>query len=116
MRDGSDPPNEGGVVGVRSDAATEGADRGSVRPTVVANESSLLDLTGKMIPSPLQALVKSGRGGHWIDEVDYHRGYEGVHLRPWTFKARPIGVGGNPVTRRLLMVGKECSRPLGTKS
>src|ERR1035441_5018848 len=116
MHAGSDPPNEGGVVSVRGDAATESANRGGVGPAVVANESSLLDLTGKMIPCPLQALFKTCRPGHWIDEIDDHRRYEGVHLRPWTFKARLIGVVSKPITLCLLMVGEDCSRPLGTKS
>src|SRR5262250_1349053 len=114
MRARSNPPNERSIVGVRSDGATEGADCGTVRPAMVANESSLFDLTGKMIPCTLQAVVKAGYRGDWIEDVDYHRGYERVHFRPWTFEALQIGAGGKPITGGLLMLGENRSRASGT--
>src|SRR6185295_10244653 len=78
-------------------------DARSVRQAMVAHQSAGLDLAGEVPAGALQAVAETAGGRQRIEQVEQESGEEGVHLLARLLEARRGRVGGEPVTRPLLV-------------
>src|SRR5258708_19421111 len=97
------PPGERGVVRIRRNDAAERGNRRPIGAAMITNEPAPLDLTAEMCSGPGETFAHAHRRRYRVQEIDHHRGEEGVHLLPRVLETRGRGVGGEPIPRPLLV-------------
>ena len=108
IRAGRDSPDEGRIVRVGRDGASQRADARPVRTAVIAHQSASFDLRGEVLPGALHAAAEPARRAHRFEEIDHQRGDIDVHLRSRMLEARRARKGGEPVAWLLLVRANPC--------